>query len=118
MVCVFFITREPPRQEKHGGQFRDLRWLKADRAESDPAARTVDPHSEMRNVTRHQRYQCDTEPNPPRPLPKMVIDQRGGNANNQTDAEPDRLSFEKEQRVAVAVSCKSAGAEKHHDADD
>src|SRR5205085_4410115 len=75
-------------------------------------------HSDMRNVTKHQGRHRNTKPDPPCPLPKMVIDQRGGDANNQTDAEPNRLPFQKEQRVAVAVPRESACTEKHHNADD
>src|SRR5205823_3479525 len=118
MVCDFFVTRKPPRQKKYSGQLRNLRWLKTNWAEPNPAPRAVDPHSEMRNVTRNERDRGNGDPKPPGPLPEMVIDQRGRDADNQTNSQPERLAFEEKISVAVAVAGKSAGAEKHHDADD
>src|SRR5262249_43694883 len=118
MFGQLFVTRKPPREKKYRSQLRDLRWLKANRAESNPAAGAVDPHSDVRHVTQCQRGCGHADPNPPRALPEMVIDQRSRDAKHETDAEPDRLAFEEEQRVAVTIAGKSARAEKHYDADD
>ena len=118
MVCEFLITREPPRQKKYRGKFRNLRRLKTNRAESDPAAGAVDPHSDVRNETKYERDRSDTQPNPPGSLPEVIINQGRSDTNDQTNSEPNRLVFEEKVRVAMAVFGKSAGAEKHHDADD
>ena len=118
MVCDFLITREPPRQKKYRGKLRNLRRLETNRAEPDPPPRAVNAHSDVRNETKYERDRCDPKPQPPGPLPKMVIDQCCRDANSEPDSEPDRLVLEEKVRVAMAVLRKSAGAEKHHDADD
>ena len=48
----------------------------------------------------------------------MVIDERGGTAKHQTDAEPDRLTTNKKIDVAMLVLRECARAKKHHDPDD
>src|SRR5947207_9493513 len=118
MFCELLVTREPPREKEHGSQFRDLRRLETERPESDPAARTVNPNPDMRDITKGERNRGHAQPDPPGALPKMVIDQRGGDADGQTNTEPDGLAFQEKQCVAVAIAGKSARAEKHHDADD
>ena len=118
MTGCLLITREPPGEKKYRGEFRDLRWLKTNRPESNPATRAVDPHSDVRNETKYERDRCNAEPNPPRALPEMVIDQRRRDANSEAHSKPERLVLEKKVGVAMAILGKSAGAEKHHDADD
>ena len=115
--CVL-VTGKPPGEEKYGGKFRNLRRLKTNRAEPDPAARAVDAHSEMRDETKDQRDGGDGQPDPPSPLPEMVIDHSARDANREAYSKPKRLMFEKKVRVAMTVLRKSAGAEKHYDADD
>src|SRR5205085_9719105 len=64
------------------------------------------------------RDEREREPDPPRPQPEMVIDHRRHRADDETDAEPDRLAFHEEIHVAMAVLRERARAEKHDDADD
>src|SRR4051794_12732171 len=71
----------------------------------------------MRNEAERQRDGRGRKPDPPRLLPEMVIDDRRRRADREPDAEPDRLAFHEEERVAVAVARKCARTEKHHDAD-
>src|SRR5438270_13623109 len=103
MLRRLLVTGEPPCQKKYGRDFRDFGWLKTHRPKSDPPPRTVDAHSDMRDVTTGQRDQCNAQPNPPRALPKMIINQRRCNAHDQPDAQPDGLSLEEKQSVAVTV---------------
>src|SRR5438874_3679403 len=48
----------------------------------------------------------------------MIIDQRGEDAEYQADANPNRLSFDKEINVAMTITSKCTRAEKHHNAND
>ena len=85
---------------------------------SNPAARTVDAHAKMRNVTKRQRDQRQRKPKPPCPLPEVIVDQRSERADYKPDADPNRLALDKEINVPMAVTRKCARAEKHDDADD
>src|SRR5205085_2512785 len=67
---------------------------------------------------KYERDRGDTDPQPPGALPEMVIDHRRCDAKSEANSKPDRLMFEKKVRIAMTVLGKSAGAEKHHDADD
>src|SRR5690348_7257143 len=72
----------------------------------------------MWNIAKRQGYHREYEPKPPCPLPKMVIDQCGENTEYQADTDPNRLTFDEEINVSMAVTGECACAEKHHDADD
>src|SRR2546422_652923 len=48
----------------------------------------------------------------------MVVDERGGRANRQSNSEPKTLPLNKKINVAMTITRKSAGAKKHDDADD
>src|SRR5437660_6303078 len=117
-AALFFTRRKPRRQKKYGGDLGDFRRLKGDRAEADPAARTIDPHSKMRNETKRKRREGESEPEPPRPLPEMVIEERSDRADREPHPEPDRLALNEKINVAMAVPRERARAEKHHDPDD
>src|SRR2546421_8755624 len=117
-AALFFTSRKPRRQKKYSGDLGDFRRLKGDRAEAYPAARTVDPHSEVRNETKRKRGEGESEPEPPRPLPEMVIEERSDRADRKSYPEPDGLTLNEKINVAVAVARECARAEKHHDPDD
>ena len=117
-AASFLITREPPGEKKDHGDLRDFRRLKCDRTESNPTTRTVDAHSDVRHETKGESDEGQAEPDPPRPLPEMVVDQGRHRADNKADAEPDHLSLHEKIDVAVTVARERTGAEKHDDADD
>ena len=48
----------------------------------------------------------------------MIIDQRGKDADHESNPEPNRLPFDEKINVSMAVTRKRARAEKHDDADD
>src|SRR5438477_2140582 len=118
MAAFLFPGREPRRQKKDDSDLCDFRWLKRGRAERDPASRAVDSHSEMRDETKGERDEGERKPDPPSSQPEMVVDDGGRRANDESNADPDRLAFHEEIHVAVAVLRERARAEKHDDADD
>src|SRR5713101_6066869 len=61
-ATLFFPRRKPRRQKKYGGDLGDFRRLKGDWAEAYPAPRTVDAHPEMRNETKRERGESESEP--------------------------------------------------------
>ena len=71
----------------------------------------------MRNETKHERDYGQTEPEPPGALPEMIVDQGRESTDSQSDSEPNSLAFDEKIDVAVTIAGKSAGAEKHDDAD-
>src|SRR5437764_2757097 len=103
-AALFFPSREPGGQKKNGGDLRDFGRLKGDGTEADPATRTVDPHSEMRNETKRERGEGESEPEPPRPLPEMVIEERSDRADREPHPEPDGLALNEKINVAMAVA--------------
>lgn len=117
-AALFFTSRKPGGQKKNGGDLGDFRRLKSDRTESDPAARAVDPHSQMGNETKREHSDGESEPEPPGPLPEMIIKERAEGTDPESHAQPDDLAFNEKINVAVAVPRERARAEKHHDPDD
>src|SRR5437867_11538928 len=114
----FLISRKPGSKEKDCGDFCEFRWLKGNRTVTHPAARSIDAHPDVRNIAKRQSGQCQREPNPPRFLPEMIVHQRSKNARDQSNPDPNRLAFDEEIDVSMAVARVCARAEKHHDPDD
>jgi hypothetical protein len=113
-----FIAGEPPGEKKDSGDLRDFRRLKCEGTESDPTARTVDAHSKVRHEAKRESDEGQAEPDPPRPLPEMVVDKGCHGADNEANAEPDHLSLYEKIDVTVTVARERTRAEKHDDADD
>src|SRR6202043_3992221 len=101
MAGKFFVSRKPPGHKKNSCRFSNFGRLKTYRTDPNPAPGTVNAHAEMRHETNGQRNKGKSEPDPPRPLPKMVIDKRSHNADDQAHAQPDGLAFQKKVRIAV-----------------
>ena len=72
----------------------------------------------MRHKTKSEHAQRQGKPKPPGALPKMVVDERRNHAGRQSNPEPNGLPLDEKINVAVCVPGKSAGTEKHHNADD
>src|ERR1700674_491129 len=117
-AALFFTSGKPGSQKEYGGDLRDFGRLKGDGAEADPAARTVDAHAEMGNETKRERDEREGKPDPPRPLPEMIIEERAHGADRESHAQPDGLALDEKINVAVAIAGERARAEKHHDPDD
>src|SRR6478672_8223827 len=73
LAALFLPGGEPRRQKENDGDLGDLRRLKSRGSQRDPASRTIDPHSEMRDETKRQGDQRSSKPDPPGPEPEMVI---------------------------------------------
>ena len=114
----FFMSGKPGGEEKDRRDFCKLRWLKCNRAVTDPPARSVDAHSYVRDVAKRQSSQRYREPNPPRFLPELIVHERRKNARNKSDPNPNRLTFNEKINVSMAVACVGARAKEHHDAND
>ena len=67
----------------------------------------------MGNETERQGDEREPEPDPPGSLPEMVIDQRRGCANDETNPQPERLAFHEKIHVAVTVPREGARAKEH-----
>src|ERR1043166_4216551 len=91
MAGVFFKMRKPPGEKKYRGDLRNLRRLKSELAETDPASGAVQAQAEMRSEAENERRQSDGKPDPPGALPEMIIDQRGERTGNKADPDPKSL---------------------------
>src|SRR6266566_1921953 len=91
--------------------------LKGNSSESYPTARTVDAHSNMREVAKRQSDKREGEPKPPCPLPEVIVGQRSKRADDKSNPEPKRLPFDEKINVAMAVARKRTRTKKHDDAD-
>src|ERR1700730_8671503 len=115
MIADLLVTRKPKRQKKNRSDFCNFRRLKSDGANSDPAARAVDAHAEVRSETKRKRNKSEPEPNPPSALPKMIIDERGGCTNDKANSQPKGLAFDEKINITVTVARKGTRAKKHYD---
>jgi hypothetical protein len=112
------VSRKPGGKKKDHGQLCHLGGLKSHQPNSDPAARTIDSHPDMRHVTERQHDYCEHKPKPPGSLPKVVVDKRRQSAEKKTNPNPSRLPLYEKIDVSMTGARKRARAEKHHDADD
>ena len=71
----------------------------------------------MWHKTEGQGDDHQAKPDPPRPQPKVVIDEGGKDAGHQAHPEPERLAFNEKVNVVVTITRERARAEKHNDAD-
>jgi hypothetical protein len=110
------MSRKPRSQKKDRRDFCDFRWLKCNRAVADPATRSVDAHSDVRDVAKRQSGQRHREPKPPRFLPELIVHERRKNAPDKSDPNPNRLAFNEKINIPMAVACIGARAEEHHNA--
>src|ERR1043166_3259124 len=115
--CFFFFNNTAP-TEISPLSLHDALPIKTYWPPADPAAGAIDTHADVGDETKGQRNQSECEPEAPRPLPEMVIGERGRTTKHQANAEPDGLAPNKKIDVAMFVLGESARAKKHHDADD
>src|SRR5207248_1855489 len=90
------------------------RGLKTNRPNANPAPRAIDFQTDVRHETKRQQHNRKRKPDPPRPLPELVIHARTEHACENAEAEPHRLALYEIARVAVAVLRKGTGAKEHH----
>src|ERR1051325_3598755 len=69
----FFVARKPGPEKKDRGQLSKSGRLKSRRPQTDPAARSIEAHTDVRNIAKRQRGQREHEPNPPCPPPEMIV---------------------------------------------
>ena len=72
---------------------------------------------DVRHETKRQQDRRSREPDPACPLPELVIDHRARHARHHPHPQPERLPFEKVNRVPMAILRERPGAEEHHDAE-
>ena len=60
----------------------------------------------MRNETQGKDDEREPEPDPGRALPEMVIHERADHAADESDPEPDRLTFDEIINVVVTVCAR------------
>src|SRR5439155_8199033 len=107
----FFASCKPGGEKEDRRDFCQFRWLKSNRAVADPAARSVDAHSNVRDVAKSESGQRHCKPQPPRFLPEMIVHERCKNARHKSDPNPNRLAFNEKINVSMAVAGVGARAE-------
>ena len=91
--------------------------MASDSVKFEPAPRAIDLVPEGRKKTEGEANQGTCEPDPPGPLPEMVIHQGAHAAGNHSEPEPDRVPAKEIINIVVTVFGESAGAEENDDAD-
>lgn len=79
----------------------------------DPAPGAIDPHPDRTNEAKSQQPKGSRIQHVPGSPEPMVIDQGKYDREDESDAQPEALSFEEVELISVTVRSESASAVKH-----
>ena len=71
----------------------------------------------MRKIAKQQSDQRQRKPQPPRALPKVIVNERRKDADRKANSEPNRLPPNEKIDVSVTVPRKRTRAEEHDNSD-
>ena len=103
---------EEPRDHRDGGQLREFGRLETD-AEFDPAFCPIVAVADVGDKAKEKKDGGEGVSDPREALKVMVVDHRGKTTEEETDPQPDDLSFKEKHGVSVAFGGKGRGARQH-----